>query len=189
MKVSDIVRIFVESDNTDWTRLDKVASAILPFPYWETGANGSRSAWITFTSYAVHNSHPDIQLLWGMDEDERPFEGRGQSPRSFPELPTWPNPAVRMENAVLLWHGMPVHQFYYLSVDGGRGIVPVPDVKAEEPGVGSTYQAYFLRGEFEKVQQLSFLDNPMGSPQYLDQVARHLPVVDHRDEVVFDADE
>lgn len=189
MDIPDIVQTFVESENTDWTRLDKVAPAILPFPYWETGASGSRSAWITFTHYAVHNFIPGIQLVWGMDEDERPFEGREKSPRSFPELPTWPNPEIRMENAVLLWHGMPVHQFYYLSVDGGRGIVPVPDVKAREPRMGAEYQAYFLRYEFEKVRQLSFLDNPMGSPQYLDQVARHLPVVDHADEVSFDADE
>lgn len=186
MHISDIVRAFIESDIDDWTRIDQAANSIHARPYWETGAEGSRSAWTTFSSYAVLNSQPDVQIVWGLDEDESPFAGRERSPRSFPELPKWPDPEVRMQNAMILWHGMPVHHFYYLIVDGGRGIIPVPDVKAEEPRMGARFKAYFLRDEFEKVRQLAFLDARNSSSRYLDEATRAVPVVQFADEVTFD---
>lgn len=181
MNIQQIDEVIRTSEASDWRTVEGAAGYVAAKPGVFTDADGTFTVFTTFSSYAVHKDHPELQLVWGHDIDEDPVSGRAGEGRDFPELPSWPDPRIRMEEALVLWHGMPVDHFYYLSVDGHRGYVPVPNIKPNDFDKEPTH--YFLRSEIARANLLGELAGQSGLRSYTDEAAKSLQVVDHPDQV------
>ncbi len=120
MRLVDIQQIVAESDVGQWDRLG-TPSYIDRFGQVEGGGN----VWLEHDSHyerAVLTTHIEIGLAWGMtlveNFDEPYLRGDNDSLRDH----------ARSAWVDVLLNGEPVCREVYVSIDSGRGTIPIPEL-------------------------------------------------------------